>query len=141
MNFIKNVKYIIKSNMYLYILGDYIVINFLKLYEKEFILLKYYKFSKDSLAIDIGGHKGESIKEISKYYQKIVTFEPNNNHIIAIKNLKKKLFHKIDINYYNLGLGDCETEAKLFIPYLLNYPLTLWASTNKKILEGIGILS
>ena len=125
-------KTLIKSNLNLTILIDWLIgvtgLNF----EKEYQIIKL--LNKDSpMLIDIGAHKGESIKKLLKYKPKarIYAFEPNKKLAGKLKNLFK-LYKNITI--YDFAISK-KKNISLFIPIINGYPFSGLSSVNKAFIE------
>ena len=79
MNFLKN---LIKTNKLMTIIFDYLISFYGFNFEREYSLINLVR-KKNPIIIDIGGNRGESIKNFLKYKKdaKIYSFEPKKNNI------------------------------------------------------------
>ena len=86
-------KNFIKKNSLLTIIADYLI-SFMGLnFEKEYKLINLIK-KKFPIVVDIGGNRGESIKNFLRYKEniKICCFEPKKKVLTILKkNIKKKI--------------------------------------------------
>lgn len=82
------------------------------------ILCEYLKSKKKlNCSIDVGGYLGNHSIFFSKYFKKVITFEPNEFSYELLKlNTKKKK----NIKIYNCGLSD-KNSSKDFYSYKNNY--------------------
>ena len=86
------IKNLIKKNSLLTIIADYFISFMGFNFEKEYKLVNSLK-KKFPIIVDIGGNRGESIKNFLKYNEniKIFSFEPKKKVLITLKkNIKKK---------------------------------------------------
>jgi FkbM family methyltransferase len=126
---LNNLKTLIKSNLNLTIIFDYLIgltgVNF----EKEYALIQIVK-TKNPVILDIGAHKGESIKNFLKYKPNsiIYAFEPNKK---LANNLKKRFYANKKISIFDSAVS-VKKELNLFIPYINGYPFSGLSSINKK---------
>ena len=87
------IKNLIKKNFLLTIIADYFISFMGFNFEKEYKLVNSLK-KKFPIIVDIGGNRGESIKNFLKYNEniKIFSFEPKKKVLITLKkNIKKKM--------------------------------------------------
>ena len=87
------IKNLIKKNSLLTIIADYFISFMGFNFEKEYKLVNSLK-KKFPIIVDIGGNRGESIKNFLKYNEniKIFSFEPKKKVLITLKkNIKKKM--------------------------------------------------
>ena len=124
MNLSKNIikKYSISS-----IFFDYISSFYGFNLEKEYKLINFIKKSRP-VVIDIGGNKGESIKNFLKFNKnlKIFCFEPKKKSFEIIK----KKYRKKNIKVKNFGIGNNSKKIKLYTPMIYNYEFSTLSSTN-----------
>lgn len=119
----------IKSSLIITILADWIIgltgINF----EKEYSLVELIK-KNSPVILDIGAHKGESIKNFLKYKPNafIHSFEPNKK---LSEILKKRFQLNKKIIIYDSAVSD-KKNLKLFTPIIKGYPFTGLSSIKKE---------
>ena len=80
--------------------------------KKIFNFLKKLFHNKSLTIIDIGAHKGESVKIFFKYFnvKKIICYEASKNNFKALKKFIKNFkVNKSKIELYNLGIGSFKT--------------------------------
>jgi FkbM family methyltransferase len=128
-NTLNKLKTFIKSNLNLTIIFDYMIgltgINF----EKEYEIIKFSR-KKNPIILDIGAHKGESIKNflIHKPNAIIYAFEPNKS---LANKLKEKFIKHKNIKVFNSAISN-NKNLKLFTPYIRGYPFSGLSSVDKK---------
>lgn len=85
------IKNLIKKNFLLTIIADYFISFMGFNFEKEYKLVNSLK-KKFPIIVDIGGNRGESIKNFLKYNEniKIFSFEPKKKSFDYIKKKYKK---------------------------------------------------
>jgi FkbM family methyltransferase len=104
-------------------------------FEKEYALIQAVR-TNNPVILDIGAHKGESIKNFLKYKPDsiIYAFEPNKN---LAKNLKKKFSTNKQVSIFDCAVSN-EKKLYLFIPYINGYPFSGLSSVNKEfVLERL----
>jgi len=133
---INNLKTLIKSNLKLTIVFDYLIgltgINL----EKEYKIINVIQ-KINPIVLDIGAHKGESIKNFLRFKPKalIYAFEPNQH--LADK-LNKKYKHNTNITIFDSAVSN-KKKLSLFIPYINGYPFSGLSSVSKKnIIERLN---
>ncbi len=127
MNFIDPLKTLIKKNIILTILSDY-VISFLGFnFEKEYRIINFIK-KKNPTIIDIGGNRGESIQNFLRFNKnlKIICFEPKKN---SFEYIKKK-YKKKNIRIFNFGIGNKQKKVSLYTPTIYNYEFSSLSATD-----------
>ena len=80
--------------------------------KKIFNFLKKLFHNRSLTIIDIGAHKGESVKIFFKYFnvKKIICYEASKNNFKALKKFIKNFkVNKSKIELYNLGIGSFKT--------------------------------
>jgi FkbM family methyltransferase len=124
MSLLKN---IIKKNSILSIFFDHFSSMYGFNLEKEYKLINLVK-KKSPVVIDIGGNKGESIKNFLKYNNnlKIFCFEPKKKSFEIIK----KKYKKKNVKIFNFGIGSENKKIKLYTPVIFNYEFTALSSIN-----------
>ena len=124
MSLLKN---IIKKNSILSIFFDHFSSMYGLNLEKEYKLINLIN-KKSPVVIDIGGNKGESIKNFLKYNKnvKIFCFEPKKKSFETIKNK----FNSKNIKIFNLGIGCQSKKIKLYTPTIFSYEFSALSSTN-----------
>lgn len=126
---INKLKTLIKSNLNLTIIFDYLIgltgMNF----EKEYKIINLIK-KINPVILDIGAHKGESIKNFLQFKPKaiIYAFEPNQ---ILAKQLKKKFKSNKNITLFDSAVSN-KKKLNLYIPYINGYPFSGLSSVSKK---------
>jgi FkbM family methyltransferase len=120
-------KNIIKRNSILSIFFDYFSSMYGFNLEKEYKLINLIK-KKSPVVIDIGGNKGESIKNFLKYNKnlKIYCFEPKKKSFEIIK----KKFNNKNIKIFNCGIGCKFKKIELYTPTIFSYEFSSLSSTN-----------
>lgn len=127
LNFIHLFKTIAKKNFYLYFFLENIKNLTGKDFEYDFKILDNINIPNDAQLLDIGAHRGETIKKFKKYKKIIYSFEPINENF----NIIKKKFNNIDdINLINCGLGDNDYLSDFFIPTIRGFKLTSYSSVS-----------
>jgi FkbM family methyltransferase len=122
------VKKFIKSNFYLTIFFDYLIgltgVNL----EKEYRLVNNIQNSFP-IIIDIGAHKGESIKSFLRHKPGSIihSFEPNS---LLAKNLENKFKENLNIHIYNAAVSK-KKSLFLFTPVISGFKFTMLSSINK----------
>ena len=133
---INNLKTLTKSNLNLTIIFDYLIgLTGLNL-EKEYKIISLID-KKNPVVIDVGAHKGESIKNFLRYKPNalIYAFEPNQN--LAGK-LNKKFKHCNNITIFDSAVSN-KKNISLYIPYINGYPFSGLSSVSKKnIIERLN---
>ena len=129
MNFLKN---LIKKNTFLTIISDYLISFYGFNFEKEYRIIKLVK-KKNPTIVDIGGNRGESIKNFLRYKRlsKIFCFEPKKN---SFNHIKKKYKEK-NIKIFNYGIGSNSKNLILYTPKIYNYQFSGLSSTNPSNLK------
>ena len=132
MNFIDSLKTLIKKNIILTILSDYVISIFGFNFEREYKIVNLIK-KKNPLIIDIGGNKGESIKNFLRFNKnlKIICFEPKKN---SFEYIKKK-YKKKNIRIFNFGIGNSQKKVSLYTPTIYNYEFSSLSATDLKNLK------
>jgi FkbM family methyltransferase len=133
---INNLKTLIKSNLNLTILVDYLIgltgMNF----EEEYEIINLIQ--KDCpVILDVGAHKGESIKNFLGYKPKsrIYAFEPNQ---LLAQNLQAKYKRKKNITIFDSAVSN-KKKLILFTPYINGYAFSGLSSVSKKnIIERLN---
>lgn len=126
---INNLKTLIKSNLNLTIIFDFLIgLTGLNL-EKEYKIINLIE-KENPVVIDVGAHKGESIKNFLRYKPNalIYAFEPNQN--LADK-LNKKFKHNTNITIFDSAVSN-KKKLSLYIPYINGYPFSGLSSVSKK---------
>jgi FkbM family methyltransferase len=133
---INNLKTLIKSNLNLTIIFDYLIgltgMNF----EKEYKIINIIQ-KINPVILDIGAHKGESIKNFLRFKPKaiIYAFEPNQ---MLAKQLKKKFKSNNNITIFDSAVSN-EKKLNLYIPIINGYPFSGLSSVSKKnIIERLN---
>lgn len=95
--------------------------------EYEPSIMKYFEHEGDTF-IDIGAHLGEWIYPMSKYYKKIIAFEPN-----PIMMKANFTINKVEVKVHKAALSGFNGEANLYIyeqsgHNSLRYPHPLYPS-------------
>ena len=124
MNFLKN---LIKKNTFLTIISDYLISFYGFNFEKEYRIIKLVK-KKNPIIIDIGGNRGESIKNFLKYknLSEIFCFEPKKSSFnYIVKKYKTK-----NIKIFNYAIGNGSNKLTLYTPKIYNYEFSGLSSTN-----------
>ncbi len=86
-------------------------------HESDFAAMKFFNPSEDEVFVDVGANRGESIQSMlnfDKFKNKIIAFEPNSFIFNNLKNYFKGISR---IEFFNIGLGNEEGEANLYIPF------------------------
>ena len=126
---IDNLKTLIKSNLNLTIIFDYLIgltgMNF----EKEYGIISLIQ-KNAPIVLDVGAHKGESIKNFLRHKPNasIYAFEPNLN---LAHNLKKKFARNKNITIFDSAISN-RKKLSLFIPYINGYAFSGLSSVSKK---------
>lgn len=82
---------------------------------KEFDKIYNIILNDNSIIIDVGANKGQSIERFLKFYNPIIySFEPSRD---AFKVLKDKFQKKTNCYLYNFALGEKKSELLLFEYY------------------------
>ena len=121
------IKNFIKKNSLITIIADYFIsftgFNFEKEYELVNLLKKKYP-----IVVDIGGNRGESIKNFLKYNKniKIFSFEPKKKSF----NYIKKKYKKKNIKIFNFGIGTQFQSIILYTPTMYGYEFSGLSSTD-----------
>jgi len=127
--FIFYLKILAKSNLYIYFFLEFLKNKTGKDFEYDFNLLNHIKIPKNATLIDIGAHKGETIKKLIKLKKKIYAFEPLRENFIL---LRKKYKYKNDIKIFNYGLGETSKKKNyLYTPRIKKFNLTSYSSISK----------
>ena len=125
---------ITRSNIYLYLISKYLYQNYLYkfFFEEEFKILKYSRFLKKKIIIDIGSNGGVSARSIRLFDKKnkIISFEPNKDLLNKLINTKKKIRN---FQFYLYGGLNKNTKYHLNVPYFKNFCLDAQASVEKKL--------
>jgi len=129
MNFLKN---LIKTNKLMTIIFDYLISFYGFNFEREYSLINLVR-KKKPIIIDIGGNRGESIKNFLKYKKdaKIYSFEPKKNSF----NFIKKKYKKKNISILNYGIGNSNSSSTLYTPKIYNYEFSGLSSTDRNNLK------
>lgn len=129
MNFLKN---LIKTNTLMTIVFDYLISFYGFNFEREYELINLVR-KKNPIIIDIGGNRGESIKNFLKYKKdaKIYSFEPKKNSF----NLIKKKYKKKNISIFNYGIGNLDSTITLYTPTIYNYEFSGLSSIDRNNLK------
>ena len=124
MDFLKT---LVKKNIIATILFDYIISTFHLNFEKEYKIVNLIK-KKIPIIVDIGGKKGESIKNFlnSRKNLKIYCFEPKKK---SFEFIKKKFKNK-NIKIFNYGIGNFQKKINLYTPKIYNYEFSGLSSTS-----------
>lgn len=126
---INNLKTLIKSNLNLTIIFDYLIgLSGMNL-EKEYKIINVIK-KNNPIVLDIGAHKGESIKNFLRFKPKalIYAFEPNQ---ALARDLKKKFKAKENITIFDSAVSN-KKKLSLYVPYIKGYPFSGLSSVSKK---------
>ena len=129
MNFLKN---LIKTNALMTIIVDYLISFYGFNFEREYELINLFK-KKNPVIIDIGGNRGESIKNFLKYKKdaRIYSFEPKKNSF----NFIKKKYKTKNINIFNYGIGNSHSSIILYTPKIYNYEFSGLSSIDQNNLK------
>jgi len=126
---INKLKTLIKSNLNLTIIFDYLIgltgMNF----EKEYKIINLIK-RINPVILDIGAHKGESIKNFLRFKPKAIIYAFEPNQILALQ-LKKKFKSNKNITIFDSAISN-ENKLNLYIPYINGYPFSGLSSVSKK---------
>ena len=127
MNFLDLLKTLIKKNIILTIISDYIISFFGFNFEREYKIVNYIE-KKTPIIIDIGGNRGESIKNFLKFNKnlKIICFEPKKN---SFEYIKKK-YKKKNVKIFNFGIGNSQKKVFLYTPTIYNYEFSGLSATD-----------
>lgn len=105
------------NKIYLFLLN--IVISILDFNNKKKIISYFKKIfnNKPIVVIDVGAHKGETIKLFSNNFniEKIFAFEANPQILDKLKKNTKKLINKKKLEIFNCGLSNIEEEKSLSV--------------------------
>ena len=114
------------------IIIDYLISFYGFNFEKEYKLINLIK-KKDPVIVDIGGNRGESIKNFLKYRKdaKIFSFEPKKN---SFNHIKKKYKEK-NIKIFNFGIGNAFNSPTLYTPKIYGYEFSGLSSTDHSNLK------
>ncbi len=132
---LENIKYspfkIIKKNVILTIVADYISDVFALNLEPDYEIVKLFEKQRP-LILDVGANRGESIKFFLKYkpLSKIIAFEPNT---IPFKKAKKKFKNYKNVKIINRIVSLKNT--KIYTPVILNYKIYSLSSTSLEDLK------
>ena len=89
------------------------------------------EFSKDySIFIDIGSKVGDITKDVAKYYDKCLCFEPFTENYNQIRNMIKEN-NLINVNSFNCALSNEKGMGKLFLSPLSNGQNRLYITSNE----------
>lgn len=126
------IKNFIKKNSLLTIIADFFISFTGFNFEKEYKLVNLIK-KKFPIIVDIGGNRGESIKNFLRYNKniKIFCFEPKKKSF----NYIKKKFKKKNIKIFNYGIGDHAQSIILYTPTIYGYEFSGLSSTDFKKLK------
>jgi FkbM family methyltransferase len=129
---IDTIKNLIKSNFYLTIISDYFIGISGWNFENEYEITRYLD-PKSPNILDIGGHRGESIKNFLKFKPdaSIVSIEPNPELAERIKN---KFKSNIKIEVLNRA-ASLKKVLTLQIPKVKFYKFTALSSTSKELVS------
>jgi FkbM family methyltransferase len=125
-------KNFIKKNSLLTIIADYFISFMGFNFEKEYKLINLIK-KKFPIIVDIGGNRGESIKNFlrNKKNIKIFCFEPKKKSFHYIK----KKYKKKNIKIFNFGIGTKIQSTILYTPTINGYEFSGLSSTDFKNLK------
>ena len=126
------IKNFIKKNSLLTIIADYFISTMGFNFEIEYKLVNLLK-KKFPIIIDIGGNRGESIKNFLRYNKniKIFCFEPKKK---SFNYIKKKYKNK-NIKIFNYGIGNQIQSVMLYTPTILGYEFSGLSATDLKNLK------
>ena len=126
------IKNLIKKNFLLTIIADYFISFMGFNFEKEYKLVNSLK-KKFPIIVDIGGNRGESIKNFLKYNEniKIFSFEPKKKSFDYIK----KKYKKKNVKIFNYGIGTQIKSVTLYTPTICGYEFSGLSSTDFKNLK------
>jgi FkbM family methyltransferase len=127
---IDTTKNLVKSNFYLTIISDYIMSITGWNFENEYEIASYLN-AKSPNIFDIGGHKGESIKNFLKFKPNasIISIEPNP---FLAKKIENKFKSNKKVKILNRAASLKKT-LTLYIPQVKFYQFTGLSSTSKKL--------
>lgn len=127
---IDTLKNLIKSNFYLTIISDYFMSISGWNFENEYEIASFLDNNSPKI-LDIGGHKGESIKNFLKFKPSsfIISIEPNP--ILASK-MKAKFKKNKKIKILNKA-ASLKNSLTLYIPKIKLYQFTGLSSTSKQL--------
>ena len=120
-----------KSNIYLMRLAHTLLENFdifLPL-ERDYEIVGFLPRSKSQIILDIGAHKGESVRSFRKFdASPIFSIEANPAHESDLMKLKKR----IKDFEYKIALAIAPgRQAKLYVPKYQGQELTVWSSVDE----------
>lgn len=126
------IKNFIKKNSLLTIIADYFITYTGFNFEKEYKIVNLLK-KKFPIIVDIGGNKGESIKNFLRYNKniKIFCFEPKKKSF----NYIKKKYKNQNLKIFNYGIGNQIQSVILYTPTILGYEFSGLSSTDLKNLK------
>jgi FkbM family methyltransferase len=105
-------------------------------FEKEYKIINVIQ-KINPIVLDIGAHKGESIKNFLRFKPKaiIYAFEPNQ---ALARDLKKKFKKNEKITIYDSAVSN-KKKLSLYTPYINGYPFSGLSSVSKKnIIERLN---
>ncbi len=128
----RNLFKILYKSIYIYKLALIIVKynNFLLPHEEDLWGLRYLKVKKKDI-VDIGASDGLCFKSINYlgFKNNYIAFEVLKQNIKSLKKIKEKYFN---FDFYNIGLGDKNSNLTIFTPVYKNIYLNNWSSFSKK---------
>ena len=126
------IKNFIKKNSLLTIIADYFITYTGFNFEKEYKIVNLLK-KKFPIIVDIGGNRGESIKNFLRYNKniKIFCFEPKKKSF----NYIKKKYKNQNLKIFNYGIGNQIQSVILYTPTILGYEFSGLSSTDLKNLK------
>lgn len=103
--------------------------------EPEFRILDGMSVPPQSVLLDVGGNRGQSIDAIRLYqpHARIISFEPNLELAAMLSN-RCALDPKLEIKPF--GLSDRSSETELFVPYYNSFMYDGLASIDKERAHG-----
>jgi FkbM family methyltransferase len=127
---IDNIKDLVKSNFYLTIISDHLMSISGWNFENEYEIANYLDPQCPKI-LDIGGHKGESIKNFLKFKPNasIISIEPNP---ILAQKIKNTFKNNKKIKIINKAVS-LEKSLTLHVPKVKFYQFTGLSSTSQKL--------
>jgi FkbM family methyltransferase len=99
--------------------------------DPEYEILSFLSPQKDKIILDIGAHKGESIRSFRIYDKSspILSIEANSDHEPCLKKLQKKY---LNVDYKIISASDSEKPDYINVPYYQGFNLSAWSSNSQE---------
>ncbi|MEY3369904.1 MAG: hypothetical protein RLZZ361_574 [Cyanobacteriota bacterium] len=105
--------------------------DFLLPLDPEYEILSFLTPQKDKIILDIGAHRGESIRTFRLYDKSspILSIEANPDHEPCLKKLQKKF---LNVDYKIISASDSEKRDYINVPYYQGFNLSAWSSNSQE---------